>query len=61
MEKTINKNDPTTLTLVPQSTQRPPAIDLSNAQNEVLRPELLDFFKHVVQNEMTTDASTQHV
>jgi hypothetical protein len=30
------------------------AIDLSNAQNEVLRPELLEFFKRTVENDITS-------
>jgi hypothetical protein len=30
------------------------AIDLSNAQNEVLRPELLEFFKRIVENDVTS-------
>lgn len=58
-EKIVSSDDPTPLTVAPQPTQCPCTIDLSNAQNEVLRPELLDFLKHVVQNEMSTDASAQ--
>jgi hypothetical protein len=31
------------------------AIDLSNAQNEVLRPELLEFFKSTVEDKVTSN------
>ena len=31
------------------------AIDLSNAQNQVLRPELLEFLKTVVDDRLTTE------
>lgn len=59
MERIVGQVDPTPLTLAPQLTQHPSTIDLSNAQNEVIRPELLDVFRSVVQNEMNTDASAQ--
>lgn len=31
------------------------AVDLSSAQNEVLRPELIEFFKTTVENKLTTE------
>jgi hypothetical protein len=30
------------------------AVDLSSAQNEVLRPELLEFFKSTVEDKVTS-------
>ncbi|KAF3044289.1 hypothetical protein E8E12_004288 [Didymella heteroderae] len=51
-KKIVDELDPTPLTLAPQQTQRPSTIDLSNAQNEVVRRELLDVFKHVDDGEL---------
>jgi aspartate/methionine/tyrosine aminotransferase len=34
------------------------AIDLSTAQNEVLRPELLEFFKSIIENRVTSEVTS---
>jgi hypothetical protein len=36
------------------------AIDLSCAQNEVLRTELIEFFKTTVENKLTAKVDTYH-
>jgi hypothetical protein len=33
---------------------RPKHVDLSSAQNEVLRPELLEFFKSTVEDQVSS-------
>lgn len=57
MEKIVNQVDPTPLAQAPPLIQHHSTIDLSNAQNELIRPELLEMFKKVVQDGMSTDAS----
>lgn len=57
MARIVGDLDPTLSALVPLSTKRTTAIDLSNAQNEVIHPELLDVFKITIENETITDVS----
>jgi hypothetical protein len=40
--------------IAPKQYDASTAIDLSSAQNEVLRPELLEFFKSTVENNVTS-------
>jgi hypothetical protein len=37
-----------------QHNPTPTTVDLSSAQNEVLRPELLEFFKSAVENQVSS-------
>ena len=37
------------------------AVDLSTAQNEVLRPELLEFFKRTVEDKVTSEVPSPAV
>lgn len=55
MEKTLNELLPAAKAVAPLlECDRTTAIDLSNAQNEVLRSELLDFFKSTVDDSVTS-------
>jgi hypothetical protein len=55
MERTLKEILPTIAAAAPLTQYNPTdAIDLSNAQNEVLRPELLQFFKSVVEKKVTS-------
>ncbi|OAK96326.1 PLP-dependent transferase [Phaeosphaeriaceae sp. SRC1lsM3a] len=53
MQKAVEKFAPTT----PPPTHSNPAtvVDLSTAQNEVLRPELLEFFKSTIEDKATSN------
>lgn len=46
---------PTVSALAPQPKWDAATIDLSNAQNEVVRPGLLDILKSTIENEMVID------
>jgi hypothetical protein len=55
MQTTLEDILPTIAAAAPPAQYNPTtAIDLSNAQNEVLRPELLDFFKTTVEKGVTS-------
>lgn len=56
-ERIAGEVDPTPLTLAPPLTQHPSTIDLSTAQNEIIRPGILDVFKSIVQNGINIDVS----
>jgi hypothetical protein len=40
--------------IAPKQYDASTAVDLSSAQNEVLQPELLEFFKSTVENNITS-------
>jgi hypothetical protein len=58
MERTLEEFLPTTAAAAPpRQYNATTAVDLSRAQNEVLRPELLEFFKSTVDDKATSQVS----
>jgi hypothetical protein len=58
MERTLGEFLPTRAAAAPPRHYNPTtAVDLSSAQNEVLRPELLEFFKSIVDDKATSQVS----
>jgi hypothetical protein len=54
MDRTLEEFLPTIAAAAPPRDYDPStAVDLSSAQNEVLRPELLEFFKSTVEDKVT--------
>lgn len=55
VERTLGEFLPTiAATAPPKQHDATTAVDLSSAQNEVLRPELLEFFKSTLENGVTS-------
>lgn len=53
MQKAVEKFAPTTSP--PTHSNPATVVDLSTAQNEVLRPELLEFFKSTIEDKATSN------
>lgn len=58
--ETLNQLLPKAAAVAPPKNYDPAtAVDLSSAQNDVLRPELLEFFKTTVEDELTEEVGVR--
>lgn len=62
MQKTLDELVPVFAAAAPPPQCNPTsAVDLSNAQNEVLRSELLEFFKSTIEDQLTSKVCMRQV